>query len=197
MVHTMESISQLFDLSLRSSEIAGAAAILVAIARLAWSLVGYLLRVASFYLSRRISRYEIELGPIENVPRAISGIYCQIVRFGTDLYIEKMASDQERYEGRLQNKVRKLATHRTADGRLVVQFRLPVHKRIGTQFKTFVRVHDAKDLPAVEAFLGQLKIVSNVKSSPYQDPPKVSFTINMFPIIETVEGIKNNFFYPV
>jgi hypothetical protein len=45
------------------------------------------------------------------------GVYCQIVRYGTDQYIEKMASDQERYEGRLQNRVYKLRTHRHGGGR--------------------------------------------------------------------------------
>ena len=80
---------------------------------------------------------------------------------------------------------------------LVVQFQLPVHKRIGTQFKTFVRVRDPGDLDTVERFLAGLSFLSNVTSSQYLKPPKVSFTIDMFPIVESVEGIKNNFFYPV
>jgi len=193
----MGILAQFYDVITRSSEIAGAAAILVAIARISWSLVGYLMRIASFYLSRRVTPYVMEFGPIENVPKAISGVYCQVVRFGTDLYIEKMASDQERYEGRLQSKVFQLDTRRNADGELIVHFKLPVHKRIGTQFKLFVRVRDAKDLPAVEAFLKQLKSVSNVDASRFQSPPKVSFTIDRFPIVSTVEGIKNNFCYPV
>lgn len=190
-------LANAFDWLLRATESAGVAAILIAVARVVWAAVGWLIRAVSFYLGRKTMRYGISFGPIDNVPKEIEGVYCQIVRFGTDLYIEKMASDQERYEGRLQNKVQRLRTTRNRDGMLIVHFELPVHKRIGTQFKTFVRVRDPQALGRVEEFLLKQSFLSDVSVSEYQSPPKVSFTLNMFPTVETVEGLKNNFFYPV
>ena len=192
-----ENVSQLFEIGLRSSEVTAVAALLVALARIVWGVVGWALRVVGFYFSRKIMRYKLDFGPIKNVPKDIEGVYCQIVRYGTDLYIERMASDQERYEGRLQNRVYKLATERNANGALLVRLRLPVHKRIGTQFKVFVRLREGADVDKAEQFLKTLSFIENVKVSQYLSPKKVSFTLAIFPIVETVEGIKNNFFFPV
>jgi hypothetical protein len=176
---------------------AGAAALLIAFARVIWSIAGWLIRVTTFYFGRKTMRYGVPFGPIEHVPKSIEGVYCQIVRYGTDLYIEKMASDQEKYEGRLQNKVRRLRTRRDRNGEMIVSFDLPVHKRIGTQFKTFVRVRDPADLVPVEEFLKRQSFLADVKVSGYQKPPKISFTLKMFPTVDTVDGLKNNFFFPV
>ncbi len=97
-------------------------------------------------------------------------ICCLIVRYGTDLYFEKLASDQERYEGRLQNRIlQNWVVERWAydnndrltllkglrylwyrlRGRRVIDasaesiqtlFHLPIHERLGTQFKFFFEI---------------------------------------------------------
>src|SRR5450432_2083005 len=41
----------------------------------------------------------------EQIRRHIKGFSCLHVRYGTDQYLSKLASDQEKYEGRLKNKV--------------------------------------------------------------------------------------------
>jgi len=95
---------------------------------------------------------------------------CLLVRYGTDLYFEKLASDQEKYEGRLQNRVLRnrsiirwrfdrrdrfslfkglrYAWFRLRRWNVVEEdaewltpvFKLPVHSRLGTQFKFFLEV---------------------------------------------------------
>jgi hypothetical protein len=167
-----------------------------AVARLVWSLTTYLLQAGRFYLSCRTQKHEMNFGPFKNVPPAIEGVYCQIVRYGTDQYIEKMASDQERYEGRLQNRVYKLRTHRHG-GEYVVRVSFPVHKRLGTQFKLFVRLKDASKADDVVKFLTGTNLLSGVNFSPYHSPPKVSFLVERFSKVQTVEGLTNNFYYPI
>src|SRR5215813_6378962 len=44
-----------------------------------------------------------------NLTKLISGFYCLVVRYGTDQYVSSLASDQEKYEGRLKNEKRKIA----------------------------------------------------------------------------------------
>ena len=60
---------------------------------------------------------------------------CLIIRYGTDEYIKSMANDQEKYDGRLRNDI--------IDGiydKGKLSFNIPLHKRIGTQFKCFLEV---------------------------------------------------------
>ena len=60
---------------------------------------------------------------------------CLLIRFGTDQYIKDMASDREKYDGRLRNKI--------IDGTLKngkVEYDIPLHQRIGTQFKCYFEV---------------------------------------------------------
>jgi len=174
--------------------IAGAAA---GAAKVAWSFVTYLLLVIRFHLSFRTLKYAMDLGPFDNVPTSIEGVYCHIIRYGTDLYIEKMASDQERYEGRLRNKVYKLKTRRDQQNRCVVQLYLRVHKRLGTQFKVFVRLKDSAGPDEVVKFLTDTKLVSGIHVSQHHGPTKITFIIDSFATVQTVEGITNNFLYPV
>ncbi len=62
-------------------------------------------------------------------------LYCLVVRFGTDDYLASMASEQERHQGRLINRVVEIER----DALL-----LPVHRKLGTQFKLYYLLPDAK-----------------------------------------------------
>lgn len=115
--------------------------------------------------SIEIDNIKLEAGSVAEVKA-----YCLLVRYGTDLYFEKLASDQEKYEGRLQNRVLKNRTairwkfdvkdritllkglkyswRRVCGWNIVEEdaewltpvFKLPVHSRLGTQFKFFLEV---------------------------------------------------------
>jgi hypothetical protein len=174
--------------------ISGAAA---GAAKVAWSFVTYVLQVIRFHFSFRTAKYSVDFGPFEDVPDSIDGVYCHIIRYGTDQYLEKMASDQERYEGRLRNKVYKLKTRRDQKNRCIVQLYLRVHKRLGTQFKVFVRLKELSNADEVVEFLTSTKLVSGIHVSRYHQPTKITFIIEIFSTVQTVEGITNNFLYPV
>lgn len=150
----------------------------------------------SAWAGRRITRYSIDVGPwplqvgsVENVK-----LRCLVVRYGTDAYVERLASDQEKYEGRLRNRILKnrVTIVRTrADGlwpwlgyrwkrfvlgyepmerestRIVGNFLLPVHKRLGTQFKLFFEIR--ADQAAIKA-LGLH--ASTPSATPAQEPTR-------------------------
>jgi hypothetical protein len=168
-----------------------------AVARLVWSVSTWLLQAGRFYLSCRTTKHKMNFGPFKGVPKTIKGVYCQIIRYGTDQYIEKMASDQERYEGRLQNRVYKLKSRRDCRGQYIVRLALPVHKRLGTQFKLFVRLKDPSKADDVVKFLTDTQLLSQVHVSQYHSPPKISFLVDRFSTVNTVEGLTNNFYYPI
>jgi hypothetical protein len=49
----------------------------------------------------------------------------------------------------------------------------------------------------VVKFLTGTNLLSGVNFSPYHSPPKVSFLVERFSKVQTVEGLTNNFYYPI
>ena len=91
----------------------------------------------------------------------IEGFSCMHVRFGSDRYLSSLASDQEKYEGWLRNKVLPF----DVSGNATFTLRLPLHKRAGTQFKCFVTVRHADAVDALKQFL-QGAIASTISRCP-------------------------------
>lgn len=87
----------------------------------------------------------------------------------------KLTSDQERHHGRLRNKV---------------------HRRLGSQFKMFVDVDG--DAAPVVAYLKSHKGISAVdRNNRPGGKQRIFFLLNEHPVVETVDGFKNNMIFPV
>jgi hypothetical protein len=122
---------------------------------------------------------------------------CLIIRYGTDLYVERMACDREKQDGRLQNRVLdiQIATH--DDGSTSFRLSIPVHKRLGTQFKCFVDVKDGSKTSEVLEFLsGCPSIASPELSSSPLHPNRLYFFLRDFHIVESIDKHKNNMCFP-
>ena len=140
------------------------------IGSLSVALGSWVARHISAWLSRRITRYAIDVGPW---PLGDIGsnkdvkLRCLLVRYGADIYLERMASDRDKHEGRLRNRVlpNRVSIIPAPSWRIwerlihwwkcrvlfytPVQpdsnniegnFLLPVHQRLGTQFKLFFQI---------------------------------------------------------
>lgn len=122
---------------------------------------------------------------------------CLIVRYGTDSYIEHLASDRERHDGRLQNRAIDVHVETHSDGSSSFRLRIPVHKRLGTQFKCFVDVEDVSRTTDVLEFLeGCYSIVSAEHSSSPLHPHRLYFLLRDFDVVESIDGHKNNMCFP-
>lgn len=122
---------------------------------------------------------------------------CLIIRYGTDLYVERLASDREREDGRLQNRVFDIPIVVHADGSTSFRLLVPVHKRLGTQFKCFVDVQDATKTTEVLEFLFSCpSIDSPERSSSPLHPNRLYFLLKDFHIIESIDKHKNNMCFP-
>src|SRR5215813_4320849 len=89
-------------------------------------------RVASDVTINRANWHELSSG--------IHGFYLIAARFGTEEYLEKFASDEERAEGRWRLGIKKMPMHFDAKGDAYLVLKIPIHKYLGTQFKCFVAV---------------------------------------------------------
>jgi hypothetical protein len=163
------------------------------------SLLGYIVRRAhwrvrthTFVLGQAVTRQEYE-----NLRRDISDFWCLIVRYGTDEYISKMASDQERFEGRQQLKLRRISVQFDKNSKPKFVLQLPIHKRMGTQFKCFVVARDVERVPAIITTLNKCEHVSEIKQSDSYHRDRVYFLLDQFFVIDTITpGVRNNFVFP-
>ena len=76
---------------------------------------------------------------------SIHGFYVLAARFGTEEYLEKFASDEERAEGRWRLAITKMPVRFDGKGDAFLVLKIPVHKFLGTQFKCFVAVRSDGD----------------------------------------------------
>ena len=165
---------------------------------------GVLNAVTTWYHSR-IKTYVITARA--QIPATLKekiSFHCLIVRYGTDQYIEKMASEIDRQNGQLQNRILNVKSSGGAHGsETEFTLALPVHRRLGTQFKCFVDARkDAlpKDKDAfireVKKFLESSKIATDISTSSSEHHCRVYFLLSRFAAVETVDGFQNNHCFP-
>lgn len=126
----------------------------------------------------------------------ITGFGCLLIRYGSDDYLKALASDQEKYEGRLKNKILPIETAHDPSGNVSFTLRLPIHRRLGTQFKCFVNVKDESGMDKVLDFLNSSDVVSDAGPSHGVKANRIYFLVKRFAVVETPEHNRNNMVYP-
>jgi hypothetical protein len=88
-------------------------AFLTPVVRFFWLLTSTVYQYLVERSGRRVEKCVIKLGPVR-VPHARVQLWprkvalrCLIIRYGSDAYLEKLASDHERFEGRIRYEVLK------------------------------------------------------------------------------------------
>jgi hypothetical protein len=176
--------------------------LLVALAGVVWTFARRIAQELYFQLSLRTREIEIALEPKENVPDELKELHLLFVRYGNDTYLKELASDQERYHGRLRNKVTRIPIDRDRVGKDPLKIKIKLHKRLGTQFKFFVEVEG--DPNPVVTYLKSHDTISDVdtvnrpsRRTDSTPRSRIFFIVNRFDVVTTVEGFKNNFVFPV
>lgn len=118
---------------------------------------------------------------------------CLIIRYGTDQYIKDMANDQERYDGRLRNNV--IDGKLDSDGN--VTFNIPLHKRIGTQFKLFMELESEEDTKLLLEYKNYTNIYDLGRASSPFAKYRIFFLLNSYGTVKTVDGLENNMLFPI
>lgn len=165
------------------------------------------------WVGRKVEVCRVELGPftipidrVQQMPESVT-ICCLTIRYGLDDYLEKMASEQEKFEGRTRLRVDRFEftldrEARTYRGKLALR----VHRRLGTQFKLFIEGEGNRQADSMMKLLESLDGIEEVTRSDYGKKPKVWFLLKQFHITNTIAGdvklgtenrIRNNFYFPV
>jgi len=132
--------------------------ILTAIVNITWLLMRSLRRRLRWHTKT----FRVSLGPRaagevtinranwHELSSSIHGFYVIAARFGTEEYLERFASDEERAEGRWRLAITKISVRFDAKDNAFLVLRIPVHKYLGTQFKCFVAVRSDGDEEKLE-----------------------------------------------
>ena len=84
-----------------------------------------------------------------------------------------------------------------AGERVIFTLKLPIHKSLGTQFKSFAEARSVEQVPAVIASLQKCEHASEVKQSDSYRRTRVYFLLDQFIAINTINvGVKNNYIFP-
>lgn len=170
-------------------------AILTAIVKIVCVLISELLKKIRSFWMKNIQYFNIPLESSEIIDNTVK-FYCLVIRYGTDNYIKDMASNQEKYDGRLQNKVIPINTCRGKEKDLSLELKLPVHNRIGTQFKCFAEIQDSRKVDDLYSILEKCQRIYDISKSSSQFKNRIYFLLQDFVTITTVEGIDNNMCFP-
>ena len=126
------------------------------------------------WAGQRVEKCRIELGPftipvdrIDQMPAQVT-ICCLTIRYGVDEYLERLASEQEKFEGRTRLRIDRFVFRldreaRTYRGKLAIR----VHKRLGTQFKLFIEADGNRHAESIIKLLESLDGVVEVTRSDY------------------------------
>lgn len=171
-------------------------AILTVVINAVWAIATGLIGRIRFWGMRQVRDYAIPLGPYHEDFDGVVEFYCLIVRYGTDSYIRDMASDREKHDGRLQNRAIPIAVRRHKQDQAEFELRLPIHRRLGTQFKCFAQVRDLDHVDKLLATLQGCDRVYDVSRSSSQFRERVYFLLKDFTVVDTVDGIRNNMSFP-
>lgn len=189
-------LDNLPDSLLLESLILGAlATLLTAVVRVVWTGSGALIERAVFLFSRSLTHHTIFLGPLEAFPAGVK-FSVLIIRYGTDQYLSAMASDRERMIGRLQLRIFAAETNAKRT-HAYLAFKVPVHNRLGTQFKVFADVADDVDLEDTFKALEANPDIEEVSISGSKFDRRVYFLLKSYSQKKTLDGPVNNFIYPV
>jgi hypothetical protein len=149
-------------------------------------------QVYSVTLSRTANKERFD-----EIKKFVRDFYCLVVRYGRDDYLAApFASEQEKYEGRLQNRVIKITADYRRDGTAVFRLNLPIHKRMGTQFKCFAVAKNETCVGNVESLLNSAVGIKDVSVGQGIQTDRVYFLVERFAIVATIDQLKNNMIYP-
>jgi hypothetical protein len=192
-------LSQFWSVASLSKVVFGSAVVATVI-NITWFGISNGLRALVRLTRRAVITHHVVLGQVtrekfDDTLKPISQFYCLLVRYGTDSYIERLASDEERYEGRLRLKLIPVEVQFDATGEVFFVLKLPVHKRLGTQFKCFAVVAQLEQVEKVVEILKACNHVKDVKQSDSQYKNRIYFLLDHFAVVDSVDNIKNNFVY--
>jgi hypothetical protein len=167
-----------------------------------WALLRYVFATAAdlfevtsvrqkIVIARGLTRHDFE-----QVRKGIKAWKLLVVRYGSDDYLRHMAGEADRQAGRTRFDVVRMKLALSPVGEVTLAWSLPVHRRLGSQFRCYVDIRP--DGAGAEVLTGMLRHYDEIELLPAetQDPRRVYFLLKRFTIITAADGMRQNFMLP-
>jgi len=154
----------------------------------------------SFEVGRQKQRVVIARGltrhDFEQVRKGVRAWRVLVVRHGSDDYLRMMAGAADRDAGRLRHEVITMSLGLSASGDVTLSWSLPVHRRMGTQFRCFIELRPGE--AGGDMLSGMLRHYDEIEVLPavVANPTRVYFLLKRFRMITAGESMKHNFVLP-
>ena len=180
-----------------ASEVLLNSTILAVVFRAVWEAFSEISNRVRQFFSKKNKSYEIILGPYKPEFHDNVNFACLLVRYNTDKYLQALASEKYKYDGRLQNRIIPITIKKSGNENAYFSLELPIHQRIGTQFKCFADVEDSDNFESLNRILNECNRIYGVSRSSSQFRNRIYFLLNDFDTCETADGVQNNICFPV
>lgn len=154
-----------------------------------------LLEVASskqrIVIARGLTRHDFE-----QVRKGIRAWRLLLIRHGSDDYLRHMAGEADRQIGRTRHDVISMKLALSNTGEVTLSWKLPVHRRLGTQFRCFADVRD--NGTGGEMLTGMLRHYDEIEvlASDVPNPTRIYFLLKRFRTVTGADGVRQNLVLP-
>ncbi|WP_264716265.1 hypothetical protein [Limobrevibacterium gyesilva] len=142
-------------------------------------------------IARGLTRHDYE-----QVRKGIRAWHLLLVRYGNDDYLRSMAGEADRQVGRPRYTIVPMRLALSPTGEVTLKWSLPVHRRLGTQFRCYIEIRPGGSGPAV--LTGMLKHYDEIEvlDPEVESPTRAYFLLKRFRVVTTAEGVRQNFVSP-
>jgi hypothetical protein len=167
-----------------------------------WSILRFVFTTASdlFDVSQSKQRIVIARGltrhDFEQVRKGVRAWRLLLVRYGSDEYLRTMAGDADRQAGRTRYDVINMKLALSNIGEVTLSWSLPIHRRLGTQFRCYIDIRDGGS--GGEVLTGMLRHYDEIEvlTAEVTNPTRVYFLLKRFRAVIGADGQKQNIVLP-
>lgn len=142
-------------------------------------------------IARGLTRHDFD-----QVRKSIRGWRLMVVRYGTDDYLRALAGEADRHIGRPRHSSSGMQLSLSASGEAILRWKLPVHRRLGTQFRCYVVTRKGGGGLSVLADILKHYDEIEVLQPDLPERRRIYFLLAHFQIVTTAEGARNNYVAP-
>ncbi len=167
-----------------------------------WNILRYVFSTAADMLDVTTSKQRIVIArgltrhDYEQVRKGIRAWHLLLVRYGTDEYLRTMAGEADRHAGRTRYDVIKMKLALSPTGEVTLSWSLPVHRRLGTQFRCYIDIRAGG--AGGEVLTGMLRHYDEIEVLPSEvaEPTRVYFLLKKFRTVPSADGGRQNIVLP-
>jgi hypothetical protein len=142
-------------------------------------------------IARGLTRHDFD-----QVRKSIRGWRVMVVRYGTEEYLRLLAGEADRNIGRPRHSSSRMRISLSASGEAILSWTLPVHRRMGTQFRCYILTRKGGAGFSVLADILKHYDEIEVLQPDLPERKRIYFLLAHFPVINSAEGVRNNYIAP-